>query len=274
MLGRHQGQIGLTPVTTIRLYRAQPHPPAHLRAALLQLQPRRVLQGLLLIAVVFALITTGVYLTRYRAALSGATIPNGVERVMQLLDVNLEANIPTWFSSAQFIVCAGLTAVIAGAKAPGDFRRHWGALAVIFLLLSLDEAAALHDSATSFMGDLVATGSFFAIGWVIPGIIIVILFVLAYAPFLLRLPPRTRWLFVVAGGLFVFGAVGLEMVGAYYGGLENANTLVNQLIWVVEEFCEMAGVSLFIYALLVYLRDYVGSAGIAIRRSGRESSLS
>lgn len=219
---------------------------------------------LLLISLAFAAITVGIVLIRNSAENSWAALPGQIERIMQLLDVGLEANIPTWFSSGLFLLCAGLIAAIAAAKSPGNYQRHWWAMAIVFVLLSADEAAALNDGLTSLLHNALDTSGFLALAWVITAILFVVIFVLAYIPFLRALPQRARRLFILARGLFVFGAVGLEMVGAYYSGLEQANDLIFAAIWITEEFLEMLGVSLFVYALLIYLRDYTAPVNIAI----------
>src|SRR5690606_6454383 len=81
---------------------------------------------------------------------------------------------------------------------------------------------------------------------------IVIVIGLAYVPFLWRLPRRDAGRFILAGGVFLGGAIGLEMAEAYLNYHEMGGQSLVQLI---EETCEMAGVVLFIHALLCILAD-------------------
>src|SRR5215208_5096619 len=66
---------------------------------------------------------------------------------MILFDLDKEANVPTLYSSVTILFCAGLLALIAGARKKGGKRDYlyWAGLAVIFLFLSVDETAGLHE---------------------------------------------------------------------------------------------------------------------------------
>ncbi|MDQ2913437.1 MAG: hypothetical protein M3T56_09295 [Chloroflexota bacterium] len=113
-----------------------------------------------------------------------------------------EANVPTWNSSSVLLVCSGLLALIAYSTrhAQGRFARHWAVLAVIFLALSIDEEAALHEGAIR-LRDTFRLGGFFYYAWVIPGLIFVAVVGAAFLRFVLSLPPRTRALVIGSGGL-------------------------------------------------------------------------
>jgi len=174
----------------------------------------------------------------------------------QLFDVDEENNLPTWFSGALLAVAAGCVWLCARQKREKQDRWvvHWYILAFGFLLLSLDEVAGLHESLNS-MTDA---------SWVIPGGIGALLVGLSFVPFLLNLPGRTRNFFIVAGGLYVGGAVGVEIVGAPMDG----DSMIYNLTTLAEEGLEMYGVILFIGALLSYMRPAGGdvidvSVGIA-----------
>lgn len=194
-------------------------------------------------------------LVRYSFMLRDAEMPQRLARVVSLIDVNFELNIPTWYASVMILVCAGLIALIAASKQRTAFRRHWRVLAMVFVGLSLDELAALHDSATGVVRDLLNTSGMLTLAWVVPAIVFVAIFALAYLPFLRALPRPTRIGFVTAGSLFILGAVGFEMLGAYYSALPNAHSLVYAAIWTLEEALELVAMSLFVYVLLTYMRQ-------------------
>ena len=74
------------------------------------------------------------------------------------------------------------------------------------------------------------------------------------ARFVLRLPPRSRLLFVVSGLVYVGGAVGLEMVGGdiyEYAGRNGAGYVTSMI---VEEGFEIYGVTLFLTALVLHAK--------------------
>jgi hypothetical protein len=58
--------------------------------------------------------------------------------LITLFDLNLEQNVPTWFSSTQLVVCAIFLWIIACAtRNNGDHAAwYWGILAIILLGLS------------------------------------------------------------------------------------------------------------------------------------------
>jgi hypothetical protein len=173
----------------------------------------------------------------------------------RLLDVNNENSIPAWYSSITLLFCAILLWLVSSVKQQrGDnYIKHWKGLSIIFLLLSLDEAASVHEILIPFGGLFNARGLLMFI-WVIPGMIFVLSVALVYWKFLLALPAKTRYLFLAAGAVYVSGTIGLEMMGGQYihltgkwGGMGLA------LILAMEELLEMLGIFIFIYALLSYI---------------------
>ncbi|MGH9892482.1 MAG: hypothetical protein ACREA0_10950, partial [bacterium] len=178
------------------------------------------------------------------------------ESVVRLAWVDGEANIPAWYSSSLLLLCALLLATIGTAERNfrGEPVIRWLVLSLIFGFLSLDETAQLHELSIQPLRDMLATSGFFYYGWIIPAAICVALFVLGYLGFLARLPARTRRLFVVAGAVFVAGAIGVEAISGKHASLHGEQDLTYHLIITVEELLEMGGIVIFIYALL----DYIG----------------
>jgi hypothetical protein len=164
----------------------------------------------------------------------------------QLFDVDQENNLPTWFSTFLLLVASALLWLCARRKrAAGErWSGHWRALAVGFLLMSVDEVAGVHESINSVI----------VMTWAIPGAVMAALIGLAFIPFLLSLPRRTALLFGVAGGGYLAGAVGIEIVGNAMVGQRLRDTLQYNLTTLAEESLEMLGLVLFIYALLCYMR--------------------
>lgn len=176
--------------------------------------------------------------------------------VVELVHVDHEQSIATWFSAAVLLLNSVLLAAISSTKAAvGDkYVAYWLGLSVIFLILSVDEVAGFHDRASILLWPVFRTSGIFAFFWVIPGSVLVLLFVLAYLRFFFALPRRVKWLFLAAGGLYVGGALGVEMVGGYMHS-EGADERWKQLAALAEEFLEMTGASVFFYALTGYCED-------------------
>jgi hypothetical protein len=60
---------------------------------------------------------------------------------------------------------------------------------------------------------------------------------------------------MVAATLFIGGALGFELVGGRWVELHGKENLTCSMIATVEESLEMAGVIVFIYALLKYIAE-------------------
>src|SRR5215210_7304660 len=211
---------------------------------------------------------------------------------LRIFDVGEERSIPTWFESIQFLLCSILLAVIAVAKKRRSDRYslHWGVLSIIFLLLSLDEVASIHEAIGQQSERLLhnITGftpsgaiKFF---WVVPGAIFAFIVLLAYLKFLANLPLSTRRLFLFAGALFVLGALGLEMLSAQVssssegianffemelGLSQHSGSAIPKIMiglqTCLEEMFEMLGLTAFVYALLAYIRSYIEDINARVR---------
>lgn len=90
----------------------------------------------------------------------------------------------------------------------------------------------------------------FYFAWIIPAMAGVALLGLVFLGFLSRLPSSTRWSFMIAGSLYLGGAIGIEMLGGRQAELHSFENLTYQLFVHLEESLEMVGIILFIHALL------------------------
>jgi hypothetical protein len=242
--------------------------------AAVRLSPRGILSTLVVLIGLAYLSST---LAQIALIAGGYPIPNHVIRLLNLSDEN---NLPTWLSSTNLLICAVLVGLIAKVKwAQCDaYRFHWFGLCLTFFYLSVDEAASIHEATVGPVRTLVgASGAFFA-AWVIPAMIAVSIFSLLYLRFLFALPRRVQALFVLAGGLYVIGGIGVEMLSWHYRfpmydpeNVAASRDLTYTMINHVEELLEMLGVAVFIYALLSYMGMNRISASISISPAGKNA---
>jgi hypothetical protein len=183
-----------------------------------------------------------------------------------LFDLDIERSIPTWFSSAQLLLCAILLALIAQVKqvVRDGYRFHWAMLSAIFVLFSIDEALAFHERSIKPLRNALNTSGFLHFAWVIPAALFVLVMLLFYRRFLLHLPAKTRRLFLVAGGIYVMGSLGMEILSGPVWEAVGKYRLIKDLLIVVEETLELIGIEIFIYALLMYLGQYLKDMRFAI----------
>jgi hypothetical protein len=186
--------------------------------------------------------------------------------LVRVFDLNQEHNVPTFFSASLLLlafVLVGLVAVFKRQDAD-RFSRHWAILALLFLFLAFDEAASIHELCGRPVRELCggwARGAFY-FAWVVPGMVLVLLLAVAYLKFWLHLPPRTRGLVFVAGALYLGGAVGLELVGGRHAEQHGRSDATFAAITTVEESLEMAGVIMFVFAMLRYIESRFGTVRI------------
>jgi hypothetical protein len=154
------------------------------------------------------------------------------------------------------------------------YPGHWKPLAILLLLMSLDEAASLHEGTIEPLRSALGTGGPFYYAWVIPGMVFVLAFALAYRGFLLGLPPKTRGMFAVAGTLYVCGALVTEMVGGVYADSYGEVGIAYLTITSVEEYLEMLGVATLLYALMLRTGEPLALAGTAAESSGFRAEVS
>jgi hypothetical protein len=183
-----------------------------------------------------------------------------------LFNVDGEQNFPTLYSWSALLLCSILLAIIAYAKKVAGERyvRHWKTLAIIFLYLFLDEALSLHEKTVKPLQAALQTSGFFNFAWVIPGSILVLICLLSFRQFLAHLPVKTRSLFLIAGAIYVGGALGMEMVGGYYADFYGLQNMMFAILTTIEEFLEMLGIVVFIYALLSYINTYMRGVSLKV----------
>ena len=172
--------------------------------------------------------------------------------IVPLLSLSEEANVPTWYSSMLLFACALVLASITSVATSA--RKQWAVLAALFGYMSLDETAQIHERLNSLEWLSSLKGVFY-FGWIIPAGIIVLIVGAAYLPFVFRLPPATRRRFIVAGVIYVGGALVMEMPLGVWSTKHGEDNLGYALIDAVEETMEMIGASLFLVALLRHRAD-------------------
>jgi len=222
--------------------------------------PRKTMGFLLIVVLGLVLVSLTGQFTVY-------FLPNYLFRdfFTKLFNINSERSIPALYSGFMLLVCSSLLAIIACTKkvASNQYVRHWGALSIIFLYLSLDELVSIHERMFGPLHSVLNANGFFYFTWVLPSAIFVLICLLGFQQFLTNLPTKTKHLFLIAGTVFVIGAIGIELVGGYYAKLYGQLNMTYAVITTFEECLELLGIVIFIYALLSYISFYM--KGMSIR---------
>lgn len=187
-------------------------------------------------------------------------------RRLRHFELDGENTAIVWYSSLLILVNAAVLAVISilAAKRNHKMVFQWRLLAFVFVFLSLDETASFHESAAAPVKEALGLSGYFEFGWIVPAIMLVAVFVIYYTPFLFSLPRHIAVRFLFAGGVFVGGAVGLEMVGGNIVDATGSRTGVYLVASTIEETFEIIGMTLFLAALLRYLKEMFGEWTIGV----------
>jgi hypothetical protein len=221
------------------------------------LSPQRVASTLMLVIGALVVLNLAVQCIHF---LTAAHWPN----LLRFVNLSREGNLPTWYQSATLFLAGGVAGLVAvAARQQSDpFRYHWTAVALVFIYLSMDEGAAIHElTVRPLRAALGATGILYY-SWIILGALAVVASGVLFRRFIAGLPVPTRRRLIVAAIVFLSGALGVEALGGMFAEINGRNNLAYGLITTVEETCEMAGVALFIVALLEHLRDHAGVISI------------
>ena len=183
-----------------------------------------------------------------------------------LFDFDTEKNIPTLYSSFALIGCSILLLIIAVThKRRGSSYLSWFNLAVIFLILSIDETVCIHERLLDPIRETFNTSGLFYYPWVIPYGVAVLVFSALYFRFLINLQKEVMILFIVSGVTYVSGAIGFEMISGLQADLHGTNNLTYSFITTAEELLEILGITIFIYALLIYITTQFNDFAITIK---------
>jgi hypothetical protein len=193
------------------------------------------------------------------------------------LYIGREGNVYTWYSAMLLAaVAAGLALHALTARAAGRSGLRYAVLAVVALILSADEGAALHEklgSAARFLG----VNPSWTFDWLFIGISMAVV----GGAFLLwvsrGIDPVLRRRLILAGAVFLLGALVFEalsgLAGKALGGPREPVAIVAyQGIQFVEESLEIAGALIALWAVLDGLGPRLIEGRVAIQASGAPSN--
>jgi hypothetical protein len=161
-----------------------------------------------------------------------------------------ERNLPTWFSSIQLFFVAYFSVIVANKEYLLKRRdiiigsqMFWYIMAAGFAFLSLDELSEIHEMIKKRGKTPV---------WVLVYAPIALLMVLYSGYETLKrknLYPQLPYFFCISFFLMGSGAFVAEWIGFHM-----PTKILYGIAMVTEEFCEMLGVSILIYTILLYSR--------------------
>ncbi len=177
--------------------------------------------------------------------------------LIPMFQMDQEQNVPTMFSTLMLIGCSVLTFTQGlAARPPASGRWYWWGLAALFLFLSCDEFFQLHEELIGPVRTALDTSGPLLFAWVIPYGLGVLVLGAIYLRFFMRMERGLRLRLMFAAGVYLCGALGMEMAGgAYYNGVPEFRDFNYGMITMVEETLEMTG-------LLLALRAFALGFGV------------
>lgn len=209
------------------------------------------------LGIVFAALLLAGGLAMYVA---GNAPPGPIREVARVFHIDREGNLPALVQSMTLLACGALLALVALAvrQAREIGARHWAILSAIFVYLAIDEGAGIHELSGTFVNRFIEPQGLLRFSWVVVAFVALAMFGVTFARFTFRLPPETRRRFIVAGLLYVGGAVGVEMLAGLYIDMTRAwRSPIYYALATFEESLEAAGMSFMVVALLAHLRDHL-----------------
>lgn len=245
-----------------------------------RLVPLKVRNLLLISSMSICLLSLFTDLLRIWAKASGPGVSNGLlgkaflYNIAPFFNVGVEANLPTFYSSVLLLGAASCFLLASHASKLCAHKKiitnSWRMLAVFFALLSLDEFVAFHEKLKlimTAMGKYIFIPNFMKSVWYSSAIVICLALLAFLIPLLRSLSPKVKGLFIFSGLAFIGGAIGVEAVSlrVMNNSQDFSFDFLYLLLSTLEEFLEMAGVSLAIYAILVYISEWVDVARVSFR---------
>jgi hypothetical protein len=189
---------------------------------------------------------------------------------LRLFDLGSEGNLPSLFSCGLLAADAALLFLCGREeRRAGGLALPWTVLGAAFCFLALDEWLALHERAMRPMSSVLDAEGPLRYLWVVPYGLGTAALGAGLLPFLRRLPPRAASSFIVAGAVYVAGALGCEMLAGLIRESWPRASAPFMLEVLVEETLEMSGAALFLCALADHLGRAQPRAALSLDPGGR-----
>lgn len=179
-------------------------------------------------------------------------------------NLNNERNIPTLYAGFQ-LICSSLLSLLVYSiykKKNIKQKHYWLTLSAIFFYMGLDEVAQIHERINNAFQGLFANSQLHYVfwPWIVTYCVLALGTGLYFLRFLLMLRPKTRNLFILAGSIYIMGALVLEFVGNEF--FDGSDSLFIWTTITIEEICELTGIAIFIYAVFDYITPLTLEIGI------------
>ena len=221
----------------------------------IRIDPFKITVALTAVACVLVLISVAVQFADHMTGYSSVF----VHKLMKLTNVDLELNVPAFFSTLILLIASLLLAVVTDLKRREKARYvwHWALLSAGFLFMAFDETASIHERliepVRTLFGEVSLGVLYFA--WVVPALVLLPFLAIVFLRFFISLPANIKLGIFAAAVLYLGAAIGLELIEGSHVELYGKENLPYIALATLEETLEMVGIIVFIRTLLVFLGD-------------------
>ncbi len=213
-------------------------------------QARRVLKILIAISVVAVIAHIAL---KYLSVVVHGEQHLALFEISNRFDMNDENSVPQWITLMNFLILAAASFLAGFMTKQKAKKRLWMAIGILSVLLSIDDAAAIHESLLGLIHLSVfeeGSSSLLENAWlfIVPVVAVIGIWLLVHAVRLL--PRRTALLLAVGGVTFLIGAILVDSL---------ANTVAERsfagqgVVAGIEGWLQMVGLAMLVYAVLDYL---------------------
>jgi hypothetical protein len=181
------------------------------------------------------------------------------------LDVFMEGNLPTWWSTGLLVIAAVTHLLVGAAGRSAGVKGSWAWFASAAMLgaLSLDDHTQLHERLDRIGRELVTYDSGFPFYWLIPGLMAGAVVATGLLLLAKQLRGRARWFMIIGCALLLASALGMESLqGLLIATGESGPIYV--LTYHAEELGENLGVLLMLAAAAKSVRIIRGPRSFEI----------
>ena len=174
--------------------------------------------------------------------------------------VNNSENIATYWNMLLLTIMSVSAFAIASIKRmqKSKHRYEWLGLGIMFSYFAMDELSGVTHRFAKLLKDLPTMEGGFLYNWFYPvAAVIVILVLVFFIWFTLRLDMQKKYLFPISIVLYAMGAFRAELFSGRYAEMYGTTTTGYLYLTHVEEFVEYIGITLMIYLLFTYFSTLV-----------------
>lgn len=190
---------------------------------------------------------------------------------LELFNMDADKNIPLFFYIILLILCSllltGITFIHFREKSIQ--KAGWMLLSLIIFTMALDKATGFHEFITRPIRKILISAVAVPVKYLI--IIIALALGLAVLVILFRLlrslPGKSQKSFLIAAGIYLSGAIVLDLIGSVFYDYSGRNNLIYDFLSILEVSLEMGGIIMFMRALIDYIADTIADINLGFGRS-------